>query len=160
MAQFLICHGAWSAAWAWKKVRPLLRAAGHEVFTPTYTGLGERAHLAGPMVDLELHIQDVLAVIEYEGLDDFILLGHSSMAGWSPPASPTGCRTACARSSISTRSFRTTASRSMTSATPAPPRPMPGLTAGWCRRTRRRRTHLPPISPGPASCGVISRSAR
>src|SRR5262245_26129016 len=39
MATFLICHGAWSAGWAWKKVRPLLRAAGHEVFTPTYTGL-------------------------------------------------------------------------------------------------------------------------
>ena len=77
MATFLICHGAWSAGWAWKKVLPLLRAAGHEVFTPTYTGLGERAHLTGPMVDLETHIQDVLAVIEYEDLRDFILLGHS-----------------------------------------------------------------------------------
>ena len=42
MATFLICHGAWSAGWAWKKMRPLLRAAGHEVFTPSYTGLGER----------------------------------------------------------------------------------------------------------------------
>jgi pimeloyl-ACP methyl ester carboxylesterase len=77
MAKFLICHGAWSAAWAWKKIRPLLRAAGHDVFTPTYTGLGERAHLASPTVDLDLHIQDVLAVIEYEDLDDFILVGHS-----------------------------------------------------------------------------------
>ena len=42
MATYLICHGAWSAGWAWKKIRPLLAAAGHEVFTPTYTGLGER----------------------------------------------------------------------------------------------------------------------
>ena len=77
MTTYLICHGAWSAGWAWRKVRPLLRAAGHEVFTPTYTGLGERAHLVHPMVDLETHIQDVLNVIEYEDLTDFVLVGHS-----------------------------------------------------------------------------------
>jgi pimeloyl-ACP methyl ester carboxylesterase len=77
MATFLICHGAWSAGWAWKKVRPLLRAAGHEVLTPTYTGLGERAHQAGPDVGLETHIQDVLGVIEFEGLADITLMGHS-----------------------------------------------------------------------------------
>jgi Alpha/beta hydrolase family len=77
MATFLICHGAWSAGWAWKKVRPLLRAAGAEVFTPTYTGLGERAHHASPAVDLEMHIEDVLAVIEFEDLRDCVLVGHS-----------------------------------------------------------------------------------
>src|SRR3954470_13976150 len=77
MATFLICHGAWSGGWSWRKVRPLLRAAGHEVFTPTYTGLGERAHLAHPLVDLDTHIQDILAVIECEDLSDFILVGHS-----------------------------------------------------------------------------------
>ena len=77
MATYLICHGAWSAGWAWKKMRPLLRAAGHEVFTPSYTGLGERAHLAHPLLDLEAHIQDVLAVVEYEDLRDFVLVGHS-----------------------------------------------------------------------------------
>lgn len=77
MATYLICHGAWSAGWAWRKVRPLLRAAGHEVFTPTYTGLGERAHLAHPLIDLETHIEDILAVIEAEGLRDILLVGHS-----------------------------------------------------------------------------------
>jgi pimeloyl-ACP methyl ester carboxylesterase len=77
MATYLICHGAWSAGWAWSKMRPLLRAAGHEIFTPTYTGLGERAHLAHPMVDLETHIQDILGVIDCEDLRDLILLGHS-----------------------------------------------------------------------------------
>lgn len=77
MATFLICHGAWSAGWAWKKVRPLLRAAGQEVFTPTYTGVGERAHQASPSVDLEMHIKDVLGVIEFEGLKDITLVGHS-----------------------------------------------------------------------------------
>ena len=53
MSVYVICHGAWGGGWAWKKMRPLLRAAGHELVTPTYTGLGERAHLAHPMVDLE-----------------------------------------------------------------------------------------------------------
>jgi len=77
MATYLICHGAWSSGWSWRKIRALLRQAGHEVFTPSYTGLGERAHLVHPMVDLETHIQDVLGVIEYEDLSDFILLGHS-----------------------------------------------------------------------------------
>jgi pimeloyl-ACP methyl ester carboxylesterase len=77
MATFLICHGAWSAGWAWKKVRPLLRGAGHEVFTPTYTGLGERAHQASPDVDLDTHIEDVLGVIAFEGLSDITLMGHS-----------------------------------------------------------------------------------
>jgi pimeloyl-ACP methyl ester carboxylesterase len=77
MATFLICHGAWSAGWAWKKVRPLLRAAGHEVFTPTYTGLGERAHLSSRSITLETHIADILGVIDCENLRDLVLVGHS-----------------------------------------------------------------------------------
>jgi pimeloyl-ACP methyl ester carboxylesterase len=74
---FLVCHGAWSAGWAWKKMHPLMQAAGHRLITPTYTGLGERVHLANPSIDLETHIQDVLNVIKYEDLRDFVLLGHS-----------------------------------------------------------------------------------
>ena len=77
MSTFVICHGAWSAGWAWKKVRPLLRAKGHDIFTPTYTGLGERSHLASRVVDLETHIEDVLAVLHYEDLRDVVLVGHS-----------------------------------------------------------------------------------
>jgi pimeloyl-ACP methyl ester carboxylesterase len=77
MATYLVCHGAWSAGWAWKKVRRRICEAGHEVFTPSYTGLGERAHLAHPMVNLDTHIEDVLAVIEYEDLRDIILVAHS-----------------------------------------------------------------------------------
>src|SRR6202790_4513783 len=76
-ATFLVCHGAWSAGWAWKKMHPLMQAAGHRLFTPSYTGLGERAHLANPSIDLETHIQDVLNVIKYENLNDIVLLGHS-----------------------------------------------------------------------------------
>ena len=74
---FLVCHGAWSAGWAWKKMHPLMQKAGHRLVTPTYTGLGERAHLAHPAIDLETHIADMLNVIKYEDLRDFVLIGHS-----------------------------------------------------------------------------------
>src|SRR5690349_13822151 len=77
MATIVVAHGAWSGGWSWKKMRPLLRERGHEVFTPTYTGLGERAHLAHQGIDLETHIADVLAKLEYEDLRDIVLLGHS-----------------------------------------------------------------------------------
>ena len=77
MATFMIIHGAWSAGWGWKKLRPLLRERGHEVFTPTCTGLGDRAHQAGPEVSLDTHIEDMLAVLEFEDLHDVVLVGHS-----------------------------------------------------------------------------------
>jgi len=74
---FLVCHGAWSAGWAWKKMHPLMQAAGHRLVTPSYTGLGERAHLAHPGLDLNSHIEDMLNVIKYEDLRDIVLVGHS-----------------------------------------------------------------------------------
>jgi pimeloyl-ACP methyl ester carboxylesterase len=74
---FLVCHGAWSAGWAWKKMHPLMQAAGHRLVTPTYTGLGERAHLAHRGIDLDAHIEDMLNVIKYEDLHDIVLVGHS-----------------------------------------------------------------------------------
>lgn len=77
MATFLVAHGAWSAGWAWKKMRPLMRARGHELFTPTHTGLGERSHLAHPGIDLEDHIADILGVLHFEDLHELILVGHS-----------------------------------------------------------------------------------
>ena len=77
MATIVVAHGAWSSAWAWQKMRPLLRAAGHDIFTPSYTGLGERAHLASPGIDLDTHIADVLGVLRCEDLRDVVLIGHS-----------------------------------------------------------------------------------
>jgi pimeloyl-ACP methyl ester carboxylesterase len=58
-------------------MHPLMNAAGHRLVTPTYTGLGERAHLANPSIDLETHIRDILNVIKYEDLRDIVLIGHS-----------------------------------------------------------------------------------
>ena len=58
-------------------MRPLFASAGHAFFSPTYTGLGERSHLARPDIDLSTHVQDVLNVLEFEDLKDVVLLGHS-----------------------------------------------------------------------------------
>jgi pimeloyl-ACP methyl ester carboxylesterase len=77
MATFLVAHGAWSAGWAWKKMRPLMTARGHDFFVPTQTGIGERRHLARPDTDLEVHIADILAVLDFEDLREVILVGHS-----------------------------------------------------------------------------------
>jgi pimeloyl-ACP methyl ester carboxylesterase len=76
-APFVLVHGAWHGGWRWKKVTPLLQAAGHEVLTPSLTGLGERAHLLGPQIDLSTHVQDITAVLEFEDLHNVVLVGHS-----------------------------------------------------------------------------------
>ena len=77
MATFVLVTGTHVGGWSWKKVTPLLRAAGHEVFTPTLTGLGERVHLATPDVDLDTHVTDIVNVLEYEDLRDVTLVGYS-----------------------------------------------------------------------------------
>ncbi|MBT4489971.1 MAG: alpha/beta hydrolase [Rhodospirillaceae bacterium] len=77
MATFVLVHGAWEAGWVWKWTVPHLRAAGHEVFAPSLTGLGERSHLMNASIDLDTHIADVLGVLEWEGLDNVTLVGHS-----------------------------------------------------------------------------------
>lgn len=61
----------------WQRLAPVLRKAGHEVLTPSLTGIGERAHLASPSVNLETHIADVLGAIRYERLSEIVLVGHS-----------------------------------------------------------------------------------
>ena len=74
---FVLVHGAWQGNWVWERVAHALRAQGHRVFTPSLTGLGERAHLASREVDLNTHIADVLGVIEHHELDNIVLCGHS-----------------------------------------------------------------------------------
>lgn len=73
----MLVHGAWHGGWCWHRVGDRLRQAGHRVFTPTLTGVGERRHLLGPAVDLETHIADVLGVLEAEELANVVLVGHS-----------------------------------------------------------------------------------
>ena len=77
MATLVLVHGAWGGAHGFRHVRKLLRAEGHEVFTPSLTGIGERVHLANPLVDLGTHIRDVVHHILYEDLDQITLVGFS-----------------------------------------------------------------------------------
>jgi len=77
MTTFVLVHGAWGGAHGFRKVRPLIRAAGHDVYTPSLTGIGERVHLTSPQVNLSTHVADVANSVLYEDLSDIVLLGYS-----------------------------------------------------------------------------------
>jgi pimeloyl-ACP methyl ester carboxylesterase len=77
-AAFVLVHPAWFGGWCWKKVTLLLRMQGHDVFTPTLTGLGERAHLARPETGLATHVDDVVNLLQFEGARGVVLVGNSS----------------------------------------------------------------------------------
>jgi pimeloyl-ACP methyl ester carboxylesterase len=77
MSTFVLVHGAWHGGWCWDRVAPLLRADGHEVHTPTLTGLSERAHLLSPQVGLDTHVEDVVRLLDVLALRDVVLVGHS-----------------------------------------------------------------------------------
>ena len=78
---FVLVHGAWHGSWCWRRVAEALRAAGHMVFTPTLTGLGDRAHLLQPGLTIEHFATDVAKVIETEELQRVVLVGHSFAGG-------------------------------------------------------------------------------
>ena len=77
MAVFVLVHGSWHGGWCWKRLTPLLRAAGHEVYAPTLAGLGERSHTLSQGIDLETHVMDVVNLMQFEDLKEVILVGHS-----------------------------------------------------------------------------------
>ena len=77
-ATYVLVHGTWHGGWVWQDVADRLRAGGHRVYTPTCTGCGERLHLTNPDVGLETHITDITQVIEFEDLDEVILVGGST----------------------------------------------------------------------------------
>ena len=74
---FVLVAGAFSGGWIWARVAQRLRSAGHRVFTPTLTGLGDRAHLMSPNITMDTFVQDIVAVVETEELHDVILVGSS-----------------------------------------------------------------------------------
>jgi pimeloyl-ACP methyl ester carboxylesterase len=77
MATFVLVQGAWLGGWYWKRVRRQLEDAGHDVFTPTLTGLADRSHLFSRDLNLDTHILDIVNLIQWEELTDVILCGHS-----------------------------------------------------------------------------------
>jgi pimeloyl-ACP methyl ester carboxylesterase len=78
---FVLVHGAGHGSWSWKRVRRLLALRGHEVLTPTLTGVGERSHLLSKGITLHTHIADVVNLFRWEDISDAVLVGHS-YAGW------------------------------------------------------------------------------
>jgi pimeloyl-ACP methyl ester carboxylesterase len=74
---FVLVHGAWHGGWCWRRVTDLLTKAGHRVFAPTLTGLGERSHLINPDINLSTHISDVVNLMKWERLSKVVLSGHS-----------------------------------------------------------------------------------
>lgn len=77
MTTFVLLHGGGMGGWTWKYVRALLEAEGHKVYTPTFTGFGERAHLIGRDVGNATNVRDIVNVFTYEDLHDVVLVAHS-----------------------------------------------------------------------------------
>ena len=77
MTDYVLIHGAWHGSWCWARVRRLLAAGAHRVFTPTLTGVGERSHLLSRDVGLDTHVADVANLMIWENLRDIVLIGHS-----------------------------------------------------------------------------------
>ncbi|MFD1007452.1 alpha/beta hydrolase [Oceanisphaera ostreae] len=74
---YVLAHGSWHGGWCWREVAQILRAQGHRVFTPSYTGMGDRAHLISKKISIDTFIEDLVQVINTEELEDVILVGHS-----------------------------------------------------------------------------------
>lgn len=77
MATFVLVPGACHGGWCFTPLAERLREHGHSAYPLTLTGLGERRHLLSSAVNLDTHIQDVINVLEYEQLEDVVLVGHS-----------------------------------------------------------------------------------
>ncbi|GAA1539344.1 alpha/beta hydrolase [Kribbella lupini] len=77
MSTYLLVHGAWHNGQCWERVVPWLASAGHQVFTPSLTGYGDKAHLLGPEVGLDTHVDDIVGLILEEDLTEVVLVGHS-----------------------------------------------------------------------------------
>ena len=76
-ATFVLVHGATGGGWDWRTMESILVERGHKVHRVTLTGLGERAHLSSPKINLTTHIMDVVNTVIYDELDEIILVGHS-----------------------------------------------------------------------------------
>ena len=77
MGNFLLVHGAWCGGWVWRKVADRLRSFGHNVYTPSLSGMGDRSHLLSANISLQTHIEDIFNIVEFERLTNVVLVAHS-----------------------------------------------------------------------------------
>jgi pimeloyl-ACP methyl ester carboxylesterase len=75
MANYVLVAGAWLGAWAWDEVAAELRAAGHEVYPLTLSGLAEKRGVTP--AGQEAHVRDIVAEVERLDLREVVLVGHS-----------------------------------------------------------------------------------
>ena len=62
---FVLAHGSWHGGWCWKRVAEQLRAKGHVVYTPSYTGMGDRAHLLNKDITISIFVEDLVQVVRH-----------------------------------------------------------------------------------------------
>ncbi len=74
---FVLAHGSWHGGWCWDRVADRLRAKGHTVYTPSFTGMGDRAHLLSKDITIDTFVEDLVQVIQREELTRIVLVGHS-----------------------------------------------------------------------------------
>lgn len=74
---YVLAHGSWHGGWCWRPVAERLRAAGHRVFSPSYTGMGDRKHLLSKDITINTFVDDLVQVILAEELENVVLVGHS-----------------------------------------------------------------------------------
>src|SRR6266700_5341846 len=74
---FVLAHGSWHGGWCWRRVADQLRAKGHVVYAPSYTGMGDRAHLLSKDITISTFAEDLVQVIQSEELTNVVLVGHS-----------------------------------------------------------------------------------
>ncbi len=77
MTRFVLVPGAWLGGWCWRDVASELEKKGNSAYPVTLTGMGERVHLASKEVGMTTAVQDVLNVIKYNDIEDFVMVGHS-----------------------------------------------------------------------------------
>ena len=165
MATIVLAHGAWSAAWAWKKMRPLFRRRRPRVLLADLHRAGRAGPSRPPGDRPHTHINDVLAVLEFEDLKDVTLLGHSYggmvATGVADKARRPHCtrrlyrrlRAQGRRRACSTSSVRKADEQHARQATGEGRRRLALPAQSRCRPTPRPRT-----SPGRRRAGARSRS--
>ena len=165
IASFLIVHGGWGGGWEWTDVGARsLRGRGHDVFTPTLAGMGERWHLGHREVEGSgTHVEDILAVLDFEDIHDVILCG-ASYGGMPVTGAANRPRGAQGWSSTSTRSFPSTASPRSTwhppdSGTRCERPPMPRATVPESACAVRCASRLR-LGPGGETCALRGATAR
>jgi pimeloyl-ACP methyl ester carboxylesterase len=78
MATFVLVHGSYQGGWIWQPVARRLRAAGHEVYTPTLDGCAERKEQVRAGITTETQADEIAQLLFYEDLRDVVLVGTSS----------------------------------------------------------------------------------